>query len=725
MAQYDQDAQRRSQCNFPASGRFPACDSKEPSLSTPNAESVSHAHTSAHAAHAGELVLDRYRLVRKIGAGGMGVVYLARDEHLERDVAVKRIAIELDREARGEREALAAARLSHPGIVALYESGRDEDAVYLVSELVRGRTLAELIRDGELSDRGVVLVGMTLCDALEHAHARGVVHRDVKPSNVICPDEDGAGVAKLTDFGIALMAGGDVLTRTGDIMGTLAYMAPEQAAGRGATGASDVYALGIVLYEGLSGVNPIRADNPAATARRVGMRLPALQRVRRDLPAGLCSAIDAAVMPEPEQRAGLGALRLALSHAVDRVADDVGPIATDEGVARTAQMRTARTRRQGAPRPRRTPGPEEDLGRGGGRTPEDPRRGGGRAREDAFPGREREPRVRRRDSRGDLVANPFGDETPQRALLDVPRLDGREGIRARRLRGRPPPGPDVRASSWRARDARPARDEGEAEPEARRRPPRWHLRCAAAAAAGALSAAALAWLGPQPPVGPAAASLAVFAAVLLLPRLGWLAMVTALVAWLALTAPGIALLVIVAAGPVPLLLARRGVAWSLPAGAALLGAAGLAGAWPAIAGQARTWPARAALGALGGLWLVLAEALTSQRLLFGQPRDVLAAPAWDGSAVDAVRDALIPIQGGGTLAIAALWALAAALLPLLVRGRSPALDLVATVGWAAALAAATGALGEALMLDPPRGLVTGALLAGAIAIGARAARGRA
>ena len=174
-------------------------------MSTPNAEPVPHAQPPAHAAPAGELVLDRYRLVRRLGAGGFGVVWLAHDEHLEREVAVKRIPLELDPDGRAEREALAAARLSHPAIVALYEAGRDDDAVYLVSELVRGRTLAELMRDGALSDRDVVRIGVALCDALEHAHARGVVHRDVKPANVICPDsaEEGGGVAKLTDFGIA------------------------------------------------------------------------------------------------------------------------------------------------------------------------------------------------------------------------------------------------------------------------------------------------------------------------------------------------------------------------------------------------------------------------------------------------------------------------------------------------------------------------------------------
>jgi eukaryotic-like serine/threonine-protein kinase len=129
---------------------------KDPTTTTPNWEAVPHAQSPA-AVPTGQVVLGRYRLGRRLGAGGMGVVYRARDERLERDVAVKRIAIEHDLDGRGEREALAAARLSHAGIVALYESGRDDDAVYLVSELIEGPTLAELMRDGELSDRDVLL----------------------------------------------------------------------------------------------------------------------------------------------------------------------------------------------------------------------------------------------------------------------------------------------------------------------------------------------------------------------------------------------------------------------------------------------------------------------------------------------------------------------------------------------------------------------------------------
>ena len=142
------------------------------------------------AAHGGRPgpVLGRYRLTRRLGAGGFGVVYAAHDEQLDREVAVKRIVCaDATAARRAEREARAAARLAHPGIVALYEAARDDEAVYLVSELVEGRSLAELEREGLLSDRDVLRAGVALCDALAHAHRRGVVHRDVKPANVLVP----------------------------------------------------------------------------------------------------------------------------------------------------------------------------------------------------------------------------------------------------------------------------------------------------------------------------------------------------------------------------------------------------------------------------------------------------------------------------------------------------------------------------------------------------------
>ncbi len=309
-------------------------------------------------------VLDRYRLVRRLGAGGFGVVWLAHDEHLDRAVAVKRVAIVDDDPARAEREALASARLQHPGIVALYESGRDDEAVYLVSELVRGRTFAQLTADGELSDRDVLAIGMALCDALAHAHKRGVVHRDVKPSNVLVPDmpHDGAGVAKLTDFGVARMLGDDALTRTGDVVGTLAYMAPEQAEGRPATEASDLYSLALVLYEGLAGDNPVRGRGMASTARRLGARMPSLQRLRRDLPPDLCRALDTALLPRPEQRGDLRRLRTALTHALDEVDDEPGTVATP-----ALPVALTRARIQPAPAPRAAAGRDRRAGRRGRR----------------------------------------------------------------------------------------------------------------------------------------------------------------------------------------------------------------------------------------------------------------------------------------------------------------------------------------------------------------------
>src|SRR3954451_5989158 len=271
------------------------------------------------------LVLERYRLVRRLGSGGFGTVWLAHDERLDRPVAVKRVVTaDAEQAERAQREGLTAARLSHPGIVALYEAGADESACYLVSELVRGETLGVLEAEGALSDRDVVEVGLALCDALAHAHARGVVHRDVKPGNVIVPEspEDGGAAAKLTDFGIARVVGDDALTRTGDVLGTLAYMAPEQAEGRGASPASDLYALGLVLYEALAGVNPIRGVSPAETARRIGSPVPPLRRARRDLPRTLCAGIDAAVAVDPARRGSIGALRSALAASRGAVGDE-------------------------------------------------------------------------------------------------------------------------------------------------------------------------------------------------------------------------------------------------------------------------------------------------------------------------------------------------------------------------------------------------------------------
>jgi hypothetical protein len=532
-------------------------------------------------------------LVRRLGAGGFGVVWLAHDERLDRAVAVKRIPMhEPDAGPRAEREAKAAARLAHPGIVALYESGRDAEAVYLVSELVRGRTLGELMAEGALSDRDVLRVGVALCDALGHAHGRGVVHRDVKPGNVMIPDRphDGAGVAKLTDFGVAHIAGDDVLTRTGDVVGTLAYMAPEQAEGREAGAQADLYALALVLYEALAGVNPVRGRGAASTARRVGARLPALGRLRRDLALDLCGAIDRAVLPHPEQRGTLADLRAAIAQALPGADDETGTIA-------------------GSP------------------------------------------------------------------------LEGLGGAAAPRPRVRPT------------------------------------ARLLAGVAAGAIVAASLQWLGPAPPVLPVAAGGAAAALVVVLPRAGWLLLATALAGWLATAQlAGVATLVLAAALPTALLLRRGGPLWSAPALAPLLGLAGLAGIWPVLAGQAaRPWH-RAALGALGGWWIALGEALAGERLALGPPDAV----GWEPAIGRTVGEVIVPLATSGALALAALWAIAALVLPVLVRGRLFAVDLVAATAWAAALGSATEALAPGM-----RGLVTGAVAAGGLAVAARASRGEA
>jgi hypothetical protein len=275
------------------------------------------------------LALGRYRLGPRIGAGGFGTVYEARDERLGRSVAVKAIPADGRADERAKREAHAVARLDHPGIVSVFDAGEEDGSRFLVSELVVGATMAQLEAAGAVSDRDVLRIGLALADALAHAHERGVIHRDVKPQNVMVPERPRSpyGAAKLTDFGVAHLAGDEPLTRTGDVVGTLAYMAPEQAAGERVDERCDLYALGLVLYEALAGVNPVRAGSPAATLRRVGLVQPSLRSKRGDLPPELCDALDRTLLPQPDERGDLVDLADALAEALPDVSDEGGTVA--------------------------------------------------------------------------------------------------------------------------------------------------------------------------------------------------------------------------------------------------------------------------------------------------------------------------------------------------------------------------------------------------------------
>ncbi len=258
----------------------------------------------------GTVIMSRFKVRERLGSGGFGTVYRAWDERLERDVAVKVIDLGGQPVERVMREAQAVARLNHPSVLTLYELGEDGRSAYLVSELIDGATLTEMQRQGLLSDRDVGEAAADLSDALEHAHSRGVVHRDIKPQNVLLAADDRR--AKLMDFGIARVLDGAGITATGDIVGTLAYMAPEQAEGDDAGPPADVYSLALTLYEAWSGENPNARSTPAATARAIGEPVSPLAEMRPDLPTELCDAIDACLEADPELRPPLEELAAAV-----------------------------------------------------------------------------------------------------------------------------------------------------------------------------------------------------------------------------------------------------------------------------------------------------------------------------------------------------------------------------------------------------------------------------
>ena len=220
----------------------------------------------------GSLVLNRFLIERRIGSGGFGTVYEAWDGRLERPVAVK--AIESGGDG-GSGGCCARPRRppgsTIPGSSPSTRWGRRTAAPCWSPSWSRARRWTELSREGALSDREVGEIGADLCEALDHAHSRAVVHRDIKPQNVLVT-EDGEPRAKLMDFGVARLTDAAALTAPGGVVGTLAYMAPEQAEGREAGPEADVYSLALTLYECWAGENPNRRSTPAATARAIGTR---------------------------------------------------------------------------------------------------------------------------------------------------------------------------------------------------------------------------------------------------------------------------------------------------------------------------------------------------------------------------------------------------------------------------------------------------------------------
>ena len=290
-----------------------------------------------------DVIRGRYRLEQEIGHSGMSEVWLATDLELDRPVALKLLAPNADRQ-RFEREARAAAALSHPNINQLFDFGEVEGRPYMVLEFLPGGTLEDqLLDDHALPDDQTVRIARDLADGLAHAHAHGLIHRDLKPANVLFDSE---GRAKIADFGIARMGNAGTLTEAGTVLGTAAYISPEQAAGEPAGPASDVYSFGVILFRMLTGRLPFESDQPLElVAMHRDLDPPAVEDIRPDVPPRLESLAAAALAKNPADRPSNGAALLAELGAAGGL-DATQVLASAPSRPRRAKRRTAGTKRR-------------------------------------------------------------------------------------------------------------------------------------------------------------------------------------------------------------------------------------------------------------------------------------------------------------------------------------------------------------------------------------------
>ena len=253
----------------------------------------------------GQKINDRYEIIKTIGEGGMANVYLAYDTILDRNVAVKVLRGDLANDEkfvrRFQREALSASSLSHPNIVEVYDVGEDNGLYYIVMEYIDGKHLKQLIKKrGSLTIREVVDIMMQLTDGMAAAHDSYIIHRDIKPQNIMILEN---GLIKITDFGIAMALNATQLTQTNSVMGSVHYLPPEQAMGKGATIQSDVYSMGILMYELLTGSVPFKGDNAVEIAlKHIKEEIPYLKTINNSIPNSICNIVKRATAKNLKNR---------------------------------------------------------------------------------------------------------------------------------------------------------------------------------------------------------------------------------------------------------------------------------------------------------------------------------------------------------------------------------------------------------------------------------------